>query len=170
MAMEFENGAYVVYGKMGVCAVKERTVMSFASQAKEEYYALSPMRDPHSVVYVPCNNEKLMAKLRPLLTRQEIDDMLSQVSDGVVCWIENKNERTAAFHAILTQDDRRQLMRLIRCLYLKKQERLAAGKKLSSADESTLQECIRLVEEEFALVLDVPKSQVGEYIRQRVEE
>ena len=161
----FEKDTHVVYGKMGVCRVIDRVAMAFASAEKQEYYALSPMRDPNSTVYVPCHNEKLMAKLRPLLTKQEIDALLGQVVDGSVCWDENKNERAAMFHDILSEGDRRQLVRLIRCLYKKKEERVAAGKKLPAADEAILQECVRLVEEEFSLSLDIPKSQVGEYIR-----
>ena len=31
-----------------------------------------------------------------------------------------------------------------------------------------LQECVRLVDEEFSLALDIPRTQVGDYIRQRL--
>ncbi len=166
MAEVYQNGAYVVYGKMGVCRVKERVTMAFASMAKEEYYALAPQRDPNTTVYVPCNNETLLAKLRPLLTREEIDKLLGQVSADSIAWIEDKNERADTFRRILGEGDRRQLVQLIRCLYAHKAERVAMGKKLSSADEQLLQDCMRLVEEEFSLSLGIPKTQVGEYIRQ----
>ena len=169
MSEVFEKEQYVVYGKMGVCRVVDRRLLSFGGD-KEEYYILAPARDPRSSVYVPSANETLMARLRPLLTRQEIDEILSCVTQAAVPWIEDRGERATQFRAIISGGDRRQIVRLVRCLYEKKQEKLAAGKKLSAADEAFLQECIRLVEEEFMLALDIPAGQVGDYIRERVGE
>ena len=42
---------------------------------------------------------------------------------------------------------------------------MAEGKTLSSADESLMRECIRLVDEEFSLALRMPREQVGADIR-----
>lgn len=169
MSEVFEKEQYVVYGKMGVCRVVDRQMLTFGG-AKEEYYVLAPARDPRSSVYVPCANEALMARLRPLLTKDEIDDILSHVTQEDIPWTEDRGERASQFRAIIGGGDRRQIVRLVRCLYAKKQEKTAAGKKLSAADEAFLQECIRLVEEEFVLVLGITPAQVGDYIRERVEE
>ena len=94
--------------------------------------------------------------------------MLCSVSDEQVDWIEERNERSTAFRRILAQGDRRQIVRLIRCLNQKKQERIQAGKKLSNTDEVLLQECVRLVDEEFSLALGIPRAQVGSYIQERL--
>lgn len=170
MSERFDNGQYVVYGKMGVCRVVDRQLLSFGGAEKTEYYILAPLRDERSSVYVPCDNEVLMARLRPLLTRGEIDAILSCVPDEDVVWLEDRGERTAHFRAILGEGDRRQIVRLVRCLYAKKQERLQAGKNLSAADEAMLQDCVRLVEEEFVLALGITPEQVSDYIRERVGE
>lgn len=169
MSVVFEKEQYVVYGKMGVCRVVDRQLLALGGD-KEEYYILAPVRDPRSSVYVPCGNETLMARLRPLLTKEEIDEILSCVAQADIPWTEDRGERATQFRAIINGGDRRQILRLVRCLYEKKQEKLAAGKKLSAADEAFLQECIRLVEEEFVRALGIPAGQVGEYIRERVGE
>ena len=63
-------GQTVVYGTQGVCTVKEISMLKLG-KTKGEYYALSPIDDPGSTVYVPTANEKLMSKLRPVLTGEE---------------------------------------------------------------------------------------------------
>ena len=108
-----------------------------------------------------------MARLWALLTKEEIDALLAPTSEQGIDWIEDKNARSSYFRSVLNQGDRRQLLQLIRCLYARKQEKIAEGKKLAAADEATLQECVRQVEEEFSLVLQIPRNQVGEYIRRQ---
>ncbi len=168
MSRPYENGQYVVYGKVGVCRVVDCCPMHFGGAGGGEYYSLAPQSDPKSLVYVPCDNEALMARLRPLMAKTEIDALLQDVTEEPVDWIEDRNERSSAFRRIVAEGDRRQIVRLIRCLNQKKQERAQKGKKLSGTDETMLQECVRLVDEEFSLALDIPRTQVGDYIRQRL--
>lgn len=160
-----QKGEYVVYGKVGVCRVVDRQQMSFGAGGGGEYYVLAPESDPHSSVYVPCGNRTLMERLRPLMTQQEIEDMLEAVPQQTVEWIDDRTRRQDCFRSMMADGDRRQLLRLIRCLSGKKRERMAEGKTLSSADESLMRECIRLVDEEFSLALRMPREQVGAYIR-----
>ena len=170
MDKRFEKDQYVVYGKVGVCRVVDRQMLSFGSVEKEEYYVLAPKHDPRSFIYVPCANITLMARLRPLLTKDEIDAMLAHVPEEDILWIDDRGERASCFRAILNEGDRRQLVRLVRCIYAKKREKTAVGKKLSAIDETFQQECIRLVEEEFALALDIPVPKVDAYIRERLDD
>ncbi len=170
MSGEFQKEQPVVYGKMGVCRVVDRQSLAFDGTAKEDYYILAPLRDPRSAVYVPCNNATLVARLRPLLTREEIDGLLARVPQAEILWIDDRNERAQRFRAVVAEGDRRQIVRLVRCLLAQKAERLATGKKFSAADEALLQECVRLVQEEFALALDMPAEDVGAYIEARCGE
>lgn len=168
MSEELTKGCYVVYGKTGVCRLLDKQVMSFGN-GSAEYYVLAPVSDERSSVYVPCDNPKLMERLRRLLKPQQITDILDGVDEGQIDWIDDRTERQVAFRQIVGSDDHLQLMRLIRCLYCKKQEKQAAGKRLSAMDESYLQDAVRLVEEEFAIALDIPRRRVGEFIRQHIE-
>ena len=168
--VNFEKEQYVVYGKIGVCRVVDRQMLAFGGAEKEEYYVLAPWHDPRSSIYVPCGNATLMARLRPLLTKHEIDAMLAHVPDEEILWIDDRGERASFFRTILYEGDRRQIVRLVRCIYAKKREKIADGKKLSAIDETFQQECIRLVEEEFAFALDIPVSQVEAYIRERLDD
>ncbi|MBQ3866203.1 MAG: CarD family transcriptional regulator, partial [Clostridia bacterium] len=71
-------GQLVRYGQAGVCEVREIVKMN-AGGGEAMYYALSPLFKPGSpVVYVPCDNEELTGRMRPLLTPGEIEDLLTR--------------------------------------------------------------------------------------------
>ena len=165
----FRIGDLVVYGKMGVCTITAISSMSFGGDDEADYYVLCPKSDRSSCVYVPCNNAQLLARMRPLLTKEEIDRLLRDAHDEQIEWIDDKNERTVQFRDIVTQGDRGRLICLVRCLLDEQKARATDGKKLSSADEAVLKECVRLVEEEFSCALDISPQDVGAYIREALE-
>ena len=156
-------GTYVLYAKTGVCLVKEKITMSGG-----QYYVLSPIGDSRSSVYVPCDNETLVARMRPLLTREEIDALLSDADEVKREWVDDRNERALMYRAVTGSGDRKELVHLLACLMRKKQERIALGKRLSSMDETVLQDCVRLVQEEFSMVLGITAHEVGPYIQERL--
>ena len=156
-------GTYVMYGKTGVCLVKEQTTMSGG-----QYYVLSPVGDSRSSVFVPCDNPDLLARMRPLLTREEIDLLLSNVDEVKLAWVEDRNERAMLYRTVIGGGDRKEVVRLLCCWMRKKQEKIAMGKRLSAMDENFLKECVRLVQEEFSMVLGIAKKDVGSYIQERL--
>ena len=156
-------GTYVMYGKTGVCLIKEQTTMSGG-----QYYVLNPISDSRSSVYVPCDNPDLMARMRPLLQAEEIENLLSDADDIKLSWVEDRNERAMLCRTVLGGGDRKELVRLLCCLMRKKVERIELGKRLSAMDENFLQECVRLVQEEFSMVLGITEKEVGPYIQERL--
>ena len=168
MSGRFRKDDYVVYGKTGVCQVVKRERISFGTSDNGEYYVLAPMSDCRSLIYVPCDNADLMSRLRPLLNKLQIDEILQEVPERELCWIEDKNERASYFRSLIAEGDRRQLVRIIRCLYKRKQEKMIVGKKLSTGDEAMLQDCVRMVEEEFSISLGISRDEVGAYIHNRL--
>lgn len=160
-------GTYVLYGKTGVCLVQEQKIIKMGRESGL-YYVLSPISDGRSSVFVPCDNAELVARMRPLLTHTEIDTLLSDADAERQLWIDDRNERSALYRRVTAEGDRRLLIRVICCLFRKKHERQEMGKRLSMMDESALQECMRLIDEEFSLVLDIPRDEVVNYILERI--
>ena len=156
-------GTYVLYGKTGVCLIKEKIIMGGG-----QYYVLNPIGDSRSSVYVPCDNDMLVARMRPLLSREEIDALLSAADEVKREWVDDRNERALMYRTVTGSGDRKELVRLLVCLMRKRQERIALGKRLSSMDENVLQECVRLVQEEFSMVLGIDAKDVGPYIQERL--
>ena len=84
-------------------------------------------------------------------------------------WINNSFERNDRFKEITDSDNYRDWLLLASCLHLKKKEKLAANKHLSSRDENTLKLLEKLIEEEFCYSLKLERRQVSEYIKERLE-
>lgn len=167
MSRPIAIGTHVLYGKTGVCLVQEQRTIKMGRESSL-YYVLCPISDGRSSVYVPCDNADLVARMRPLLTRGEIDALLSDAEEERQPWIDDRNARGALYRAAMADGDRRRLVRVICCLFRKKHERQEMGKRLSSMDEAALQECMRLIDEEFSMVLDIPRSEVVNYILEHI--
>lgn len=160
-------GETLIYGSSGVCRVEDICVRDCGS-GKREYYVLQPVYDTRSTVYVPTDSEKLISHAKALLTRQEVYDMIDDMPEDSFEWIVNDKERGETFRNILEEGSRKDVVKLIRTLYLRKKELSERGKKLRSSDESIMQRAERLLYGEFAWVLGINPSEVTGFIAQRV--
>ncbi len=161
-------GETVLYGTDGVCKVAEICKMKVGGK-REEYYVLKPIHREGATVFVPLGNEALLSKMRPVLSREEILAILESVSREETVWIEDHAERKIEFQKILLGGDRRELLRMIRSIYLHRQSLQERNKRLRIGDEQMLRDAEKLLNDEFALVLDISQQQVPEFIRTHVE-
>ena len=142
----FNIGQTVLYGSNGVCTVAgvtEKRIGSF----KANYYVLKPVGASAATLFVPTSNEQLVGKIRSVLTEDEANSILNNLPD---CgeWIDDKQQRTESFRAVISEGDRVELIRLIRLIYAHGQH-----KRLHVSDERFLKEAMKMVCEEFSLVL-----------------
>ena len=70
-----ELNSYVIYGDNGVCLVADKRKEKFAGVIRE-YYILKPQGNEGSTLFVPTDNEELLSKMRSILTREEILDII----------------------------------------------------------------------------------------------
>ena len=162
----FDIGEYVSYGINGMCNIEDIRPMQLSqSVEKMMYYILRPESNPKSTIFVPVNNQKLVSKMRELMTKDEINAMLVRMKDRTLEWEKDVRFRTESFHEILSNGVNQDLILMIRCLHRKRQERVQLGKKLPTRDSNTLKTAERLVEEEFAHVLHIKCEEVSDYIR-----
>ena len=168
MAKEFAVNDYVIYGKSGLCFVKEIKRMRMANGPMSEYYVLNSAVGNAVTIYVPCDKENLVAKMRRPMTREEIDGILVSAKGEEIKWVDNNNERADRFKEITDGENYRDWLLLASCLHLKKKEKQAANKHLSTRDENTLKLLEKLIEEEFCYSLGLERSQVTDYIREKL--
>lgn len=162
----FDIGEYVSYGINGMCNIEDIRPMQLSqSVEKMMYYILRPESNPKSTIFVPVNNQKLVSKMRELMTKDEINAMLVRMKDRTLEWEKDVRFRTESFHEILNNGVNQDLILMIRCLHRKRQELIRLGKKLPARDSNTLKTAERLVEEEFAHVLHIKCEEVSDYIR-----
>jgi len=164
----FQIGQTVLYGMEGVCTIEERKKMK-VGHTRASYYVLRPVFRPHSTIFVPEDNAHLLSKMRPVLSKEEILQILQEAPLEELVWIEDANERKLEYQKILIGGERLWLLRLIRTLYLRREQLQRGGKHLRTGDEQMLRDAEKLLNDEFALVLNIAQHEVPEYIRSRIE-
>ena len=155
------------YGGSGVCVIQEIATMRFG-RSREQYYVLKPVYQNSSVTYVPVQNEQLTAKMRPVMSKEEVDRLIDSMDEIPTAWEEDPQLRKANFDALLRSNECRSLIILIKTLNAHRERRQASGKTLHVSDEGFLREAQRLLYDEFAGALGIQPDQVREYIRTKL--
>lgn len=164
----YEVGKLVLYGTEGVCSIAEIQVMKVGHQ-RSKYYVLRPVNREGATVFVPVDNEALLSKMRPLLTAEEIEDMLRRVQQEERLWIDNPAERKVEFQRILLSGDRYELLRMMRGLYETRKNLQSRGRRLRTNDEQILRDSEKLIDDEFSTVLGIRRREIPAYIRAKLE-
>ncbi len=161
----FDTGQTVLYGSNGVCTIDGVTVRSVGG-TDVEYYVLKPICSRESTLYVPVGNERLVGKIRRVLSADEINSILSHMPE---CdeWIDSKIERSERFKEIISQGECEELIKLIRLIHRHGEQQIANGKRLHISDERFLKEAEKMICEEFSLVLNIDRDEViGRILKQ----
>ena len=112
--------------------------------------------------------EQLVAKMRPVLSREEVDSLIDGIAEIPTAWEEDPQARKASFDALLRSNECRSLIVIIKTLNAHKERRQADGKNLHVADETYLREAQRLLYDEFAGALNIQPAQVHDYIQKKL--
>ena len=164
----YEIGEMVLYGIHGICTITGIERLRFGKD-RANYYVLEPREQPGSKFYVPVANEAAVAKLRSLLSREELLALLHSEDVRHYPWIPDENQRKLRFRELINSGDRAQLMGMIGALHRHRQDQLAAGRKFHQSDENFLNDAQKLLNAEFALVFDLEPSAVSGFILLELE-
>ncbi len=164
----YQVGETVLYGTEGVCKVAEICEMKMGSQ-KGRYYVLRPVYRVSATIYVPLTNETLVGRMKRVLSVSEVNTLLKNAAAFELPWIEDPNERKQSYSRILIDGDRREVVGLVRVLYLQRESLTANGRRMRASDDQILRDAEKLLNDEFALVLQIPQQEVPEYIRAHIE-
>ncbi len=161
-------GDRVVYGIHGVCQIIDREQRR-VDRRTVSYFVLEPVEQTGARFYVPCDNPAALAKLRPLISREELDAMLASPEVRQDCWITDENARKQRYRDLITSQDRQALLCMIGTLHRHKQEQQQLGRKFHICDENFLRDVEKLLNGEFSMVLEIQPQEVGGYIRTALE-
>ena len=165
----FEIGEYIVYGNTGVCRVEEVTKMPVPGTRDDKlYYALEPVYRKGCRVFTPVDNQKV--KMRPVLTPQEADDLIGRIKEIDILWVKDEKNREQIYKDAIRTCNCEELVKIIKTLYLRKEKRLAAGKKVTSSDAKYLHLAEESLYGELSVVMGIPKDEMEAFIYNRVKE
>ena len=164
----FSKGEYVVSGNKGVCVVEDITTLDIAGVDKErEYYILKPVYMAGSTVYVPVDTAD--GSLRRVLSREEADRLIQGIPEIPLINISNDKLLEQEYRGCIRTNDCAEWIRVIKTIYLRKQKRLEAGRKVTAVDAKYY----RLAEDnlygELAVSLQMQRGEVEDYITKEME-
>lgn len=165
----FQIGDQVVYGSHGVCRIvnqEERVI----DRKRLTYLVLEPEGQDSSQFLVPSHNEAAMAKLRPMLSKEELEALLVCENVHADGWIADSNQRKNLYRELISSGDREKLMQMVCSIYRHKAAQTALGKKIHQADENFLKDAEKVMVSEFSIVLGLDPMTARTYIREKLKE
>ena len=163
----FEIGEYIVYGHNGICKVEYITYLDMSGADKDRlYYVLLPVNTKGGKLYSPVDSNKI--KTRKMLTSEEANQLIDEIPEIEQLWVTNDKLREEQYKQAVKGCDCRQWIRIIKTLYLRKQERLAQGKKVTTIDEHYLKLAENQLYGELSVALGKKKTEMADFITQRI--
>ena len=164
----FQIGEKVMYGVHGVCliAAQEQKQVDGKTVA---YLVLEPINKDGARYLVPAQNPAALAKLRRILSQEELHGMLEsrKVKDGL--WIAQENLRKQRYRELISGTDTFALMQAICAAYRHKEEQAAARKKLHLCDENFLRDAEKILIEEIEQVLSLTQNEAKQLLRSKLQ-
>lgn len=164
----FEIGEFVIYGLNGICRVQDITHIDMAGSSKDTlYYLLLPVNNSECKVYVPVDNDKVT--VRKVLTDKEAWELIDEIPEIDEMWVQNDKQREGIYKTALKTCDCRELVKIIKTSYTRKQERLKQGKKATATDDKYLKQAKENLYNELAFVLGKEKSEMEQIISEHIK-
>lgn len=159
----FQVNDTVIYGNHGVCKITEIGTLSMSMADKQkQYYTLRPVNQQTSVIYAPVENPRTI--IRAVISKEEAENLVREVSEIDSVWIANEKEREQQYKAALQTCDCKELVSIIKTLYMRKTARIQSGKKVTAIDEKYFRLAETQLYDELAYALDMEKTQIAPYI------
>lgn len=164
----FKVDDIVTYGVNGVCKIVEVEEMNLMGE-KKTYLILQSLQNDTSTYFVPVDNENLLNKMRKLLSKDEVNQLIDSIPNEKIVWIDNERERKECYKKVLSDGKHSELIKMIKAIYTEKREREATGKKLHLSDEKFLKDAEKLLYTEFQYVLELTEQEMMSYIFSRID-
>lgn len=159
----------VVYGTEGICRITDIAEMKFGGE-KSEYYILAPVTKAENTVYVPKNNEKVLNRMRKIISREDAKQLLDSLPVAPMEWIVNDRERQSVYKNILLCGKPEEVFTMVSSLYQKQSEQMAIGKKLHASDERFLRDAERMLFNEISYAMDITPSEVLSIVLKKIRQ
>lgn len=153
----------VVYSPYGVCKVDSIIERKLGSEIRK-YYVLAPIGQDTSSYLIPTTSPIIETKIKPVLSKKEILELIKVIPDQEIKWVENDNERKQYFQEIIRKADRKELIALIKAIYIHQDSLKDKKKRLHAVDEQYFHDAEKLIYDEISYVLEIDKEQVIPYI------
>lgn len=148
---------------MSVCKIIDIIEEDNVYVGRKSYYVIRPVySDKNTIIKIPTDNKKVF--MRHLLSQKEIMSIIENIPNLEIIKIENDKERSMHYKSVIKSSICEELTELIKGININEQDKLSIGKKLSKTEEDFKKAAEKLIDEEFATVLNIPVQDVQSFI------
>ena len=165
----YKIGEYIIYGNDGVCKVEDVGVLNISGINKKRiYYTLKPLYE-NGKIFTPIDTSVFM---RSLINYEEVQQLIESIPYIKDKKCNEKNSRLLQIYYknLLQTHECSDLLTLIAGIYEKKDKAMKSGKKLGQIDNRFMKVAEGLINDEFSVVLGIPREEVADYIKEKIKE
>lgn len=164
----FELGEYIVYGRNGVCKVIEIGTLEVGGASKDKlYYTLIPKYSNGSKFFTPVDNKKVV--MRSVISIEEANALIDDFKNIETIWVADDMRREDVYKKSIKRCDSRELVKIIKTIYLRKKSRISEGKKVTISEEKYLKMAEDSLFGELAIPLQMDKDKIHEFVMAKLE-
>lgn len=135
------------------------------SDENESYYVLHPVYKNNITIKIPVKKQNKL--LRPVMSREDVLSLIASLPEKEIIAIESDKQRNEMFKTAKNGNIEEQI-KIIKSLYWKKKNKIAANKKFAKADEDMMAAVEKQLHEEFAIALNITPAEVFPYILEHI--
>ena len=155
----------LIYGLEGPCKVTDTTKREFQGK-NQKYLVLTPIFNEKVNIFVPLFNEELFNRMRPIVSKKVIMSNIVDIPTRECKWPENDEERKTFILDTIINGKARDIVRLIKTLYLQEEKQRKSLKKLHLADERNFKELEKVLFGIFAASFNITPEEVPAKIKE----
>lgn len=126
---------------------------------------MHPVQNSEQTVYLPIDSNKVM--IRKVMTPEEAKRLI-RIFQAWGFGSTDEKQREASYKAALHECSGRSWISILKTLHQRKDERLAAGKKVTALDERYMRVAEQELYGELSVVLGIEKENMHDYIQEHI--
>lgn len=161
----FKIGDYVVYGSTGICKIEDITQLDIADSDKL-YYVLVPDNGRGGKSFLPVDNTKVV--LRAVISKEEALQLIDRIPRIEEIGVGNDKLREEKYKELARQCDCESWVSIIKTIYVRKQQRIAQGKKITATDDKYCRIAEDSLYSELGFAIGKNKDEMEDFIKERI--
>lgn len=164
----FRINDYIIYGDNGVCKIDDICIPPINGiDVNRKYYVLHPVNIAGSKIYIPVDSDK--AVIRKIMSYKEAMELINSIPAIETFEIENEKLKDSTYRYIIHKNHGKDMFRILKTLYLKREKRRETGKKLSASDEKYFRITEEYLYNELSFSLGIKKEDMEEFIAEKMK-
>lgn len=161
----FKVNDVVNYSTTGACRIEEIS-SRLMDGAEKTFYLLKPIFEDNATLMVPVENELLVSRMRPVLTKAQVEKLVREIPSVEAKWIADDRLRFEEYKKTLVSPNRKDVVAVAKALFVHRENQSKKGRKLRSMDERFVREGERIICTEIAYSLNITLNEALQLVKE----